>query len=76
LDNANIGAIVVLTTTGKLARLVAKYRPEVPIIACSPVIRVVRQMNYIRGVHGKQIDALIGAGQIVHHLAADHVKAG
>jgi len=52
-DKENIGGIVVLTETGKLARLVAKYRPKVPILACSPVERVVRQMNCIRGVQGK-----------------------
>lgn len=35
LDNDDISVIVVMTETGKLARLVAKYRPEVPILACS-----------------------------------------
>jgi pyruvate kinase len=31
-----VDLIVVHTETGKLARLVAKYKPEVPIICCSP----------------------------------------
>jgi pyruvate kinase len=35
LDNEDISVIVVMTETGKLARLVAKYRPGVPILACS-----------------------------------------
>jgi pyruvate kinase len=30
-----VDMIVVLTETGKLARLVSKYRPEVPILCCS-----------------------------------------
>ena len=42
LDNEDISVIVVLTQTGKLARLAAKYRPEVPILAVSDVTRVVR----------------------------------
>jgi pyruvate kinase len=47
--------IVVLTDSGKLARLVAKYRPEVKILACSINGTVVRQMNVIRGCVGLKI---------------------
>mmetsp|Transcript_19353 Transcript_19353/g.29670 ORF Transcript_19353/g.29670 Transcript_19353/m.29670 type:complete len:396 (+) Transcript_19353:156-1343(+) len=35
LDQKEITLIIVLSDTGKLARLVAKYRPEVNILACS-----------------------------------------
>ena len=35
LDQKDITLIVVLTDSGKLARLVSKYRPEVNILACS-----------------------------------------
>jgi pyruvate kinase len=31
----NIDLIIVITDTGKIARYVAKYRPPVPILACS-----------------------------------------
>jgi len=65
-----------LTETGKLARLVAKYRPKVPILACSNVERVVRQMNCIRGVQGKLVDKVKGTSEILHHLASDFVKPG
>lgn len=40
--NLDIDLIIVLTDSGKLARLVSKYKPKVPILACSvsnPVIR-------------------------------------
>jgi pyruvate kinase len=38
----NIDLIIVLTDTGKIARYVAKYRPNVPILACSISMPVVR----------------------------------
>ena len=42
LDQKDIGLIIVLTESGKLARLVSKYRPEVNILACSINAHVVR----------------------------------
>ena len=42
LDNDDVSLIVCLTGTGRLARLVAKYRPRVPVLAVSDVTRVVR----------------------------------
>jgi len=38
----NIDLIIVLTDTGKIARCVAKYRPPVPILACSISLPVVK----------------------------------
>ena len=42
LDQKDIALIIVLTETGKLARLTAKYRPEVKILACSQEKSVIR----------------------------------
>ena len=42
LDQKEISLIIVLTDTGKLARLVSKYRPEVNILACSLTSNSVR----------------------------------
>lgn len=51
----NIDLIIVLTDTGKIARYVAKYKPPVPILACSISLPVVRQLNTSRGVIGYKI---------------------
>lgn len=51
----SIDLVIVLTDTGKIARLVAKYRPRVPILACSVSAPVVRQLNTSRGVQGYKI---------------------
>lgn len=42
LDQKDIALIIVLTESGKLARLTSKYRPEVKIFACSINAHVVR----------------------------------
>jgi pyruvate kinase len=42
LDQKDIALIIVLTETGKLARLVSKYRPEVKILGCSSNASVIR----------------------------------
>jgi pyruvate kinase len=51
----DLDLIVVLTDNGALARLVAKYRPSVKILAASVNAQVVRQMGAIRGVIGFKI---------------------
>lgn len=43
--------VVVLTETGTSARLLAKYRPQVPILAFTAAHNVARQINgYLRNV--------------------------
>ncbi len=43
-------AIAVFTNSGATARLVARYRPPVPIYAFTPSAAVVRQLNAVYGV--------------------------
>ena len=50
--------IIALTDTGKLARLIAKYRPEAGILACSANDHTIRQLNLVRGVKGLKIATL------------------
>jgi len=47
--------VICLTDTGLIARLVSKYRPPVPILACSKHGHVVRNLNQTRGVFGQTI---------------------
>lgn len=47
-----VDLIVVSTETGKLARLVAKYKPEVPVVCVSTNEQVVQQLSIQRGVFG------------------------
>ncbi|KAB2879032.1 pyruvate kinase [bacterium] len=48
----NVNAIVSITLTGAMSRLIAKYRPKIPIIAVTHSERVLRQLNLVWGVQG------------------------
>ena len=70
----NIDIIIVLTDTGRIARLVAKYRPKQPILACSVSAHVVRQMNLSRGARGFKVPSFQGVDsllQVVMKAAKD-----
>jgi pyruvate kinase len=43
--------IIVLSTTGVTARLVARYRPNATVVAFVEDRKVGRQLNLVRGVH-------------------------
>ena len=68
LDQKEIKLIIVLTDTGKLARLVSKYRPEVRILACSLTSNSVRQMCAMRGVIGLKIPTFQGSDNVINFL--------
>lgn len=50
-----VDLIVVFTETGRFARLIAKYRPPVPILALSKSSEVIKSLQTTRGVVGKCI---------------------
>jgi pyruvate kinase len=60
-----IGLIIILTDSGKLARLVSKYRPKVKILACSINASVVRQLNVMRGCIGFKIPTFQGTESVI-----------
>jgi len=71
LDQKDISLIIVLTDSGKLARLVSKYRPEVKILACSINAHVVRQMNTMRGVIGFKIPTFQGTDNVIQSVIVE-----
>ena len=70
LDQKDIQLIVLLTDTGKLARLVAKYRPEVKILAASTSERTVHQLNASRGVTGMQVASYTDPSTVINSVIA------
>ena len=65
-----------LTESGKLARLVAKYRPSVTILACSINAHAVRQMNCMRGVVGLKIPTFQGTDNVIQFVITEAKKMG
>ena len=50
------GKILVITRKGYGARMIAKYRPPLPIIAITPSVRTARELGLIWGVQPLHID--------------------
>lgn len=58
--------VIVLSETGTTARLLAKYRPSVPILAFTAAHTAARQMNgYLRNVYPEVIGSMIGTDSII-----------
>jgi len=47
----NAAAIVTVTKSGKTARMISKFRPDCPIVGCTPYENVCRQLNMSWGVY-------------------------
>lgn len=58
IDN-NVDLFVCLTSTGKIARALAKQKPMQTILACCTQPQVVRQVNTTRGVIGYKVPSYI-----------------
>jgi pyruvate kinase len=50
-DSLNASAIVCLTLTGSIAKSIARWRPQTPIIAMSPRQDVINRLNLVWGVY-------------------------
>jgi len=50
------GKILVITRRGFGARMIAKYRPPLPIIAITPFKKTARELNLVWGVHPVHIE--------------------
>jgi pyruvate kinase len=77
----NLNCLIVLTDTGLAARLTAKYKPSVPILACSKHAHVIHNLNSTRGVFGRKIADYKAQEEAVKQAIAaakemDLVKAG
>jgi len=60
--------ILALTETGATARLVAKYRPPMPVICISPHEQVMKQCHLSRGLYPKLVAAMGATGIIKENL--------
>lgn len=69
-------AIITVTKSGLTARMISKYRPEVPIIGCTPIPQVCRQMNMSWGVTPLMIDEQATTDELFDSAVEAAQKAG
>lgn len=69
-------AIVTVTTSGKTARLISKYRPNCNIIGCSMSANICRQLNLSWGVIPVLVKEKKTADELFEHSVDEAEKAG
>jgi pyruvate kinase len=62
----HVGAVAIscLTHSGKAARVLAKYRPDTPIVAIVDNPSVLRQLAFVWGVQGIVIPKIVGTDDL------------
>ena len=68
--NLNISAIVTSTRTGSTSRLIAKCRPERPIIAGTPYESVKRQLQLVWGVYPIQVQVTPSSDELLYSIVS------
>ncbi len=74
--SAGVSALVVGTTSGATARLVARYRPPVPIYAFTSNVSVVRQLSAIYGVTPILAPSLASTDDMLHNMERTLLESG
>jgi len=67
-ENVEAKVISTITHSGSTARRIAKFRPEVPIVAFTESQKVRRQLNLVWGVHSVRLDELFDTDKSVRMM--------
>jgi len=74
------GKILVVTRRGYGAKMIAKFRPLLPIIAITPNIRTARELHLIWGMHSEHIENedffKLNTEEMIEASVLDSVKSG
>ena len=60
-------AIITVTKSGQTARMISRFRPETPIIGCSPSLKVCRQLSLSWGVSPMLIEEQTTSDALFDH---------
>merc|ERR1719229_447463 len=74
--DAKAAVIVALTETGSTARMLAKYRPEAPILAITASDSTSRQMLLLRGVVSVPTASFVGTDSVIQKALAEAKRLG
>ena len=69
--------LVVLSESGSTARMVAKYRPEMPLLVLTGMAEVARQCKgYLRGTEVVAVGSMIGTDSVITRALDEGKKLG
>merc|ERR1711957_216619 len=74
--DADCALIVALTETGHTARMIAKYRPAVPILAITSSATTVRQLGVVRGVVPMLTASFVGTDSVISKALKQALELG
>lgn len=66
-NDLGANAIITVTKSGQTARMISRFRPETPIIGCSPSEKVCRQLSLSWGVSPMQIEEQTTSDALFDH---------
>jgi pyruvate kinase len=72
----NAKAIITATESGYTARMVSKYRPKVPIVACTPNENVMRCLTLIWGVTPVKVETATNTDEMFQIAVDSAVESG
>lgn len=72
----DVACIVACTNTGATARAISRFRPSMPIVACTPSERTARQLQVSWGVQPLTLHAFSSSEEIVWFAVQAAVHAG
>lgn len=75
-ENLGAAAVITATQSGHTARMVAKYRPRVPIVACTPLEHVARRLQLIWGVVPLVIRDRHTTDELINEAILEAIQAG
>ncbi len=75
-QDLNATAIVTVTKTGFTAKMLSRFRPGCPIIACAPVERVVRQLCLSWGITPLLIEEVTDTNELFERAVEAGTNAG
>lgn len=66
-NDLGANAIITVTKSGQTARMISRFRPETPIIGCSPSEKVCRQLSLSWGVSPLHIEEQTNSDSLFDH---------
>ncbi len=75
-EDLGAAAIITITQSGYTARMVAKYRPRVPIIAATPHAHVARRLALTWGVFPLRIEGRAWTDELINEAIGECLRAG